>query len=43
VSIKAFIGLKRTFSVLKRTGYSYNMMTSVKSSRKIWFLSSSPL
>jgi len=28
VSIKAFIGLTRTFSVLKVTGYSYNMMTS---------------
>jgi len=28
VSIKAFIGLTRTFSVLKLTGYSYNMVTS---------------
>jgi len=31
VSIKAFIGLTRTFSVLKRTRYSYNMMTSYMS------------
>jgi len=30
VSIKAFIGLTRTFSVLKLTGYSYNMMTSFR-------------
>jgi len=28
VSIKAFIGLTRMFSVLKLTGYSYNMMMS---------------
>jgi len=28
VSIKDFIGLTRTFSVLKLTGYSYNIMTS---------------
>jgi len=28
VSIKAFIGLIRTFSVLTLTGYSYNMITS---------------
>jgi len=34
VSIKAFIGL-RTFSVLKLTGYFYNDLLDVKSSRKI--------
>jgi len=28
VSKKAFIGLTRTISVLKLTGYTYNMMTS---------------
>jgi len=28
VSIKAFTGQTRMFSVLKLTGYSYNMMTS---------------
>jgi len=28
VSIKAFIGLTRKFSVLKLTGYSYSTMTS---------------
>jgi len=37
VSIKAFIGLTRTFSVLKLTGYSYNMMTSSKAQGKFDF------
>jgi len=39
VSIKAFIGLTRKFSVLKLTGYSYSTMTSYisKSQGKVYF------